>query len=125
MDPRHAEILIAALGTKIRPVVTPGVKETATAKRGSVRPAAEEDATEFSTRVSAKAEKAADLHKQIRDLAAQLDKQQNAAAPASLAACAHPSPAHAAALGQLPARAFAPSPVHPSPATHQIVGGGM
>ena len=76
-DPRHAEILIASLGDKVRTVVTPGVKETATAKRGSVRPAAEENATEFSTRVSAKTEKVADLHKQIRDLAAQLDQQRN------------------------------------------------
>ena len=76
-DPRHAEILIAALGDKVRTVVTPGVKETATAKRGSVRPAAEENATDFSTRVSAKTEKVADLHKQIRDLAAQLEQQQN------------------------------------------------
>ena len=75
-DPRHAEILIAALGDKVRPVVTPGIKETATAKRGSVRPAEEENATEFSTRVSAKTAKVEDLHRQIRDLAAQLDKQQ-------------------------------------------------
>ena len=49
------------LGTQTRPVVTPGVKEAVTAKRGSVRSAAEETATEFSTRVSVKTAKIADL----------------------------------------------------------------
>ena len=74
-DPRHAEILIASLGSQTRPVTTPGVKEAVTAKRGSVRPAAEENATEFTTRVSAKTAKVEDLHRQIRDLAAQLEEQ--------------------------------------------------
>ena len=76
-DPRHAEILIAMLGTQTRQVVTPGVKEAATAKRGSVRPVAEETATEFTTRVSVKTAKIADLQQQIRDLAAQLDAQES------------------------------------------------
>ena len=57
--------------------MTPGVKETVTAKRGSVRPAAEENATEFTKRVSAKAAKVDDLERQIRDLAAQPEEQQS------------------------------------------------
>jgi hypothetical protein len=89
-DPRHAEILIASLGTQSRSVVTPGVKETVTAKRGSVRPAAEENATEFTTRISAKAAKVEDLHRQIRDLAAQLEEQRTASA--NLAACTSSPP---------------------------------
>ena len=76
-DPRHAEILQAYLGHHPRSVVTPGVKEKATRPRGAVRSSEQDEgATEFDARVSIKSAKVSDLHQQIRDLAAQLDKQQ-------------------------------------------------
>ena len=70
-DPRHAEILQAYLGPSPRSVVTPGVKEKATHPRGTVRSAHQSEGdAEFSTRVSAKSAKVADLQQQIRGLAA-------------------------------------------------------
>ena len=105
-DPRHAEIIVTALGDKVRTVVTPGAKETATAKRGSTRPAAEEDATEFSARVSARAEKVADLQQQVRDLdhknaalTAQLAQQQGSGVSSVAAPAAAPDALSALAFG--------------------------
>ena len=75
-DPRHAEILAALLGDNVKPVTTPGVKEQVSCPRGRTKPAEEESASEFAARSSARAEKVADLNREIRILAEKLRRAE-------------------------------------------------